>query len=272
MKSSQSHSYPKIKPLIHLFSTISTYHNYYTFPNATPQITNNPHSFFSLSVKHFIKHLPFNMTRILRTLQSINTAAAVSPPDSAPSMESDFVVILAALLCALISVVGLTAIARCAWLRRGPNSGTGNSPSPAVANRGLKKKVLNSLPKFTYLDESACKWVASSECAICLSEFAAGDEIRLLPQCGHGFHVVCIDTWLGSHSSCPSCRAPFAVARCQKCGLYQPTAVGATAGAAAGETESKSVVGDNVQVAIDSNCNGNGVDRHSHTVYNGFLP
>lgn len=213
------------------------------------------------------------MTRTLRT--SINSAFA-SPPDSAPSMESDFVVILAALLCALISVVGLTAIARCTWLRRGPVSSTGNSPSAAVANRGLKKKVLNSLPKFTYLDESACKWVASSECAICLSEFAAGDEVRVLPQCGHGFHVVCIDTWLGSHSSCPSCRAPFAVARCQKCGLYQPMPAGATAtattGDVAGETESKSVGSENGHVAIDVNCIGNGVDRHSHSASNGFLP
>jgi len=40
----------------------------------------------------------------------------------------------------------------------------------------------------------------------------------VLPQCGHGFHVSCIDTWLGSHSSCPSCRQILVVARCQKCG------------------------------------------------------
>ncbi|XP_004509462.1 RING-H2 finger protein ATL80-like [Cicer arietinum] len=205
------------------------------------------------------------MTRILRNLLSTPDSAA-PPPESAASLESDFVVILAALLCALISVVGLTAIARCAWLRRGPVAG--NSPAPGSANKGLKKKVLNSLPKFTYLDGSPGKWVVSSECAICLSEFTAGEEVRVLPQCGHGFHVACVDTWLGSHSSCPSCRAPFAIARCQKCGLYQPN----SAGAVAGETEPKSVGGDNAEVANNSNCVGNSVESHSHTVYNGFLP
>jgi len=45
-----------------------------------------------------------------------------APPEAAVAVESDFVVILAALLCALICVVGLVAIARCAWLRRPPAS------------------------------------------------------------------------------------------------------------------------------------------------------
>lgn len=205
------------------------------------------------------------MTRSLRTLQSISSAAP--PPDSTASLESDFVVILAALLCALISVVGLTAIARCAWLRRGPAAGA--SPATAVANKGLKKKVLNSLPKFTYLDDTPGKWIVSSECAICLSEFTAGEEVKVLPQCGHGFHVACVDTWLGSHSSCPSCRAPFAVARCQKCGLYQPN----PAGEVPGETEPKSIGGgENAEVVVNVNCISDGVDRHSHGGYNGFLP
>lgn len=218
------------------------------------------------------------MTRTLRTLQSTNSAtAAPPPPESAAPVESDFVVILAALLCALISVVGLTAIARCTWLRRVPVAGAAErSPAQAQANRGLKKKVVNSLPKFTYVDSSPVKWVVSSECAICLSEFAAGDEVRVLPQCGHGFHVVCIDTWLGSHSSCPSCRAPFAVARCQKCGLFQQVpAAGATTSGGAGETDSKSLAGDSELVATNNNvnCISIDIDRHSHSVAdNGFLP
>ncbi|CAJ1942183.1 unnamed protein product [Sphenostylis stenocarpa] len=159
------------------------------------------------------------MTRGLRLLQSV----AAPPPEEAAAVESDFVVILAALLCALICVVGLVAIVRCAWLRRSPASVAGGGP-PSTANRGLKKKVVNSLPRFTYAgDGERYKW---SECAICLTEFAGGDEVRVLPQCGHGFHVACVDTWLVSHSSCPSCRAPFAVARCQKCGHFPAVASG----------------------------------------------
>lgn len=164
-------------------------------------------------------------------------SAAAQPPQSA-AVESDFVVILAALLCALICVVGLIAVARCAWLRRG-NSGNGRSPGQPAANKGLKKKILQSLPKYTY-DSSTTgagkKAAVTADCAICLAEYVDGDEIRVLPQCGHGFHVHCIDMWLGSHSSCPSCRQILAVARCQKCGEFPAMSV--TGGPA--ETQIKS--------------------------------
>ncbi|KAH6797018.1 RING/U-box superfamily protein [Perilla frutescens var. hirtella] len=123
---------------------------------------------------------------------------AAEPPDSA-AVESDFVIILAALLCTIISVAGLISVARCAWLRR--RSRTIGQPS---AHRGLKKKVVRTLPKFTY--NSSSGGGAAAECAICLAEYADGDEVRVLPQCGHGFHIDCVDTWLRSHSSCPSCR------------------------------------------------------------------
>ncbi|KAI3978452.1 hypothetical protein MKX01_015627 [Papaver californicum] len=51
--------------------------------------------------------------------------------------------------------------------------------------------------------------LAGSEplCAICLSEFVNGEEIRVLSKCNHGFHVNCIEAWLlSSHTSCPTCR------------------------------------------------------------------
>ncbi|KAH0464781.1 hypothetical protein IEQ34_004884 [Dendrobium chrysotoxum] len=43
-------------------------------------------------------------------------------------------------------------------------------------------------------------------CAVCLSKFDDGEDIKLLPECKHCFHVQCIDMWLQSHSSCPLCR------------------------------------------------------------------
>ncbi|KAF9618723.1 hypothetical protein IFM89_002418 [Coptis chinensis] len=151
------------------------------------------------------------------TSGNVNTSLA-EPPESI-TVDSDFVVILAALLCALICVVGLIAVARCAWLRRGTRSNN-NSQAPAAANKGLKKSVLRSLPRLTF-NGTGNNDAKLAECAICLSEFVDGVEIRVLPQCGHGFHVGCIDTWLGSHSSCPSCRQILVVARCQKCGGFQ---------------------------------------------------
>ncbi|KAM7263056.1 hypothetical protein ACFE04_000739 [Oxalis oulophora] len=44
-------------------------------------------------------------------------------------------------------------------------------------------------------------------CAICLSDFVEGEQIRALPECFHFFHVPCIDAWLDSRSKCPICRA-----------------------------------------------------------------
>lgn len=44
-------------------------------------------------------------------------------------------------------------------------------------------------------------------CAVCLSEFEEGEELRTLPGCMHSFHVPCIDMWLYSHPSCPICRS-----------------------------------------------------------------
>ncbi|XP_077246934.1 RING-H2 finger protein ATL8-like [Tasmannia lanceolata] len=151
-----------------------------------------------------------------------DAARKAAPPPEPPTVDSDVVVILAALLCALICVVGLALVARCAWIRR-YTSGAGNPPAQIPANKGLKKKILRSLPKLSYNGAVNGKL---ADCAICLTEFVDGDEIRVLPHCGHGFHVPCIDTWLGSHSSCPSCRQILVVGRCQRCGGFPESSVG----------------------------------------------
>ncbi|XP_055821831.1 RING-H2 finger protein ATL80-like [Solanum dulcamara] len=176
-------------------------------------------------------------TDLSRTSGGINSTASPSPPENLPLeidiVDSDFVVILAALLCGLICVLGLVTVARCAWIRRIAVGNSADPPSPP-ANKGLKKKVLKALPKFSYTPERSTKF---SECAICLMEFVVGDEIRVLPQCGHGFHVGCIDTWLGSHSSCPSCRQIPVVSRCHMCGELP---VMSSSSDVRGETESRS--------------------------------
>ncbi|AES71969.1 hypothetical protein MTR_3g084670 [Medicago truncatula] len=59
-----------------------------------------------------------------------------------------------------------------------------SSSSSLFNHTGVKKKVLLSLPKLTATEEYTVKFY----CAVCLSEFSAGDEIRVLPQCGHGFN------------------------------------------------------------------------------------
>ncbi|XP_055804791.1 RING-H2 finger protein ATL80-like [Solanum dulcamara] len=159
---------------------------------------------------------------VLRFLLSTASSSAppakstTADPPSLASVEPDYVIIIAALLCALICIIGLISVARCAWLRRAGGATGGQS---AQANKGVKKKVLQSLPKFRF-DPSSTSTDSEEECAICLAEYTRGDEIKVLPQCGHGFHVQCIDTWLGSHSSCPSCRQILQTGRCQRCGEF----------------------------------------------------
>ncbi|CAI0381603.1 unnamed protein product [Linum tenue] len=191
------------------------------------------------------------MTRPFRLLDSVSSSPTTTAGDSseppAPPVDSDFVVILAALLCALICVLGLVAVARCAWIRRFSSGSAAAAeggrappaPSSSQANKGVKKKILRALPKQTFSTDTAAKF---SDCAICLVEFAVGDEFRVLPQCGHGFHVDCIDTWLGNHSSCPSCRQILVVNRCQKCGGVPPSSSSAAAvpeGGGGAETEAR---------------------------------
>ncbi|KAG8376198.1 hypothetical protein BUALT_Bualt09G0038200 [Buddleja alternifolia] len=45
------------------------------------------------------------------------------------------------------------------------------------------------------------------QCAVCLSVFEEGEELRQLPKCKHSFHAPCIDMWLYSHMDCPLCRS-----------------------------------------------------------------
>ncbi|KAE8099419.1 hypothetical protein FH972_017403 [Carpinus fangiana] len=51
------------------------------------------------------------------------------------------------------------------------------------------------------------KELEGDTCAVCLCEFKEAEQVRVLPECFHLFHVACVDTWLNSHSSCPLCRA-----------------------------------------------------------------
>lgn len=74
---------------------------------------------------------------------------------------------------------------------------------------GLDPSVLRSLPVLVFQPE---EFKDGLECAVCLSEIAQGEKARLLPKCNHGFHVDCIDMWFQSHSTCPLCRNPVAVA------------------------------------------------------------
>jgi len=73
---------------------------------------------------------------------------------------------------------------------------------------GLDQDVIDALPVFLYREVVGAGAGAKEpfDCAVCLCEFAGDDRLRLLPLCGHAFHIDCIDTWLLSNSTCPLCR------------------------------------------------------------------
>ncbi|KAK9110476.1 hypothetical protein Sjap_018536 [Stephania japonica] len=123
------------------------------------------------------------------------------------SIDSNIVMILSVLLCALICALGLNSIIRCALrcssrvAMQSNNGGLNNR----LANKGIKRKALKTFPTVTYSAGMKMPGL-DTECIICLSDFAPGERLRFLPKCNHGFHVRCIDKWLMSHSSCPTCR------------------------------------------------------------------
>ncbi|KAL0653247.1 hypothetical protein Bca4012_095938 [Brassica carinata] len=79
-------------------------------------------------------------------------------------------------------------------------------PTQSSALSPLDPTVLEKIPIFVYSAKTHKS--PPEDCSVCLSEFEEEDEGRVLPKCGHVFHVDCIDTWFRSTSSCPLCRAP----------------------------------------------------------------
>ncbi|EPS63736.1 hypothetical protein M569_11048, partial [Genlisea aurea] len=70
---------------------------------------------------------------------------------------------------------------------------------------GLQPSIIDSISIVNYKKGETP--IDGSDCAVCLSEFEQGENLRLLPKCNHAFHIPCIDTWLRTHTNCPICRA-----------------------------------------------------------------
>ncbi|URD89889.1 calcium-dependent protein kinase [Musa troglodytarum] len=74
-------------------------------------------------------------------------------------------------------------------------------------DKGLLPNVIRKLPMFEISPKETIDSCGKTICcAICLQDFVDGEDARRLPICTHLFHVVCIDSWLVKHGSCPTCR------------------------------------------------------------------
>ncbi|GJM99497.1 hypothetical protein PR202_ga16600 [Eleusine coracana subsp. coracana] len=148
-------------------------------------------------------------------LQSVDRLAASG--SSSGVVHTDTFLILAAVLCFLFCVVGLAFVARC-WRLCNPSAYSVDAQEPESSSsaimppsKGLKKKALQALPTVLLGGKEEREEEDRPECAICLAEFARGDEVRVLPPCAHRFHAACVDVWLLSSSTCPSCRRALVV-------------------------------------------------------------
>ncbi|XP_048573815.1 RING-H2 finger protein ATL1-like [Triticum urartu] len=140
------------------------------------------------------------------------------PPPSPSSASVPMVVItVVGILAAFALLAGYYAfVTRCQPLRAllsrgGPTTSVSPGPSPPAAadeKRGLGLPLIRMLPvvRFTAAEDAAAPRISVSECAVCLSEFAERERVRLLPGCSHAFHIDCIDTWLQGSARCPFCR------------------------------------------------------------------
>lgn len=118
-----------------------------------------------------------------------------------------FAIIVGALLSSLICALTVSVVVgiRCRRLRAvlQPEIGVGVE---GVGGEACSKMNLKALPAMVYNKESS---LACMDCPICLVDFVEGEMVRVLPECSHIFHINCIDAWVVSRPSCPSCRQPL---------------------------------------------------------------
>lgn len=128
------------------------------------------------------------------------------------------------LLVASFSYLAVSTLYGCLRAARVVHAPPGNDddePAPAET-RDDTKRALDGIPVRVVVLQQPCPRDAGSlpkeeedgeadDCAVCLAEYAAGDEVRVLPACCHGFHRDCVDRWLLTRApTCPVCRAPLA--------------------------------------------------------------
>jgi len=79
-----------------------------------------------------------------------------------------------------------------------------SSAAASCSPVGLDQAAIASYPKVPFSGRAA---EPDAMCSICLSEYRDGEMLRVMPECRHGFHVACLDSWLRRSGSCPVCRS-----------------------------------------------------------------
>ena len=148
-------------------------------------------------------------------------AAAASPDPENPLdwLNTNAILLLALLICALFAAIALHVFLQCAhrvaaraWHGYSSSRGAPQEPATPAGGSGVagrkRAALVQALPCLAYSPGLELAGSSRAECAICLAEFARGEQVRVLPRCNHGFHARCIDRWLAARPTCPTCRQP----------------------------------------------------------------
>ncbi|KAL9245321.1 hypothetical protein vseg_018985 [Gypsophila vaccaria] len=102
----------------------------------------------------------------------------------------------------------------CGRIRMGdPRRASDTEPEPDIEQPEQRIDALATvnmvaaIPTMTY-HRDAFDSNDDAQCSICLGEYQEQEVLRIMPKCGHSFHVSCIDVWLMKQSTCPVCRLP----------------------------------------------------------------
>ncbi|XP_061339957.1 RING-H2 finger protein ATL5-like [Gastrolobium bilobum] len=68
--------------------------------------------------------------------------------------------------------------------------------------------LVDAIPTLKF-NQEAFSSIEDTQCVICLADYKEREVLRIMPKCGHTFHLSCIDTWLRKQSTCPVCRLPL---------------------------------------------------------------
>ncbi|GAB2258265.1 hypothetical protein Droror1_Dr00014425 [Drosera rotundifolia] len=81
-----------------------------------------------------------------------------------------------------------------------------SSSSHCAVDIGVDDATLMKYPKVVYNGSEEGGGSTRKCCSICLGKYKKKDVLRVLPDCGHVFHMMCVDPWLRINASCPVCR------------------------------------------------------------------
>ena len=128
-----------------------------------------------------------------------------------PSSEFDWPLVDVIVITVVIPLL-IVSLVYSMWRYRTQRRHFENAMAAAVAEENtrllglLTQEDLMQLPLKTF-DPAHVTPPECESCAICLDDFEAGEEVRLL-RCKHTFHCKCVDTWLTSRRRfCPICKA-----------------------------------------------------------------